>query len=46
MKGLGLATPGERLSVLCLGAHSDDVEIGAGGTLLEWIARGVKVEAT
>lgn len=46
MRGLGLATPGERLSVLCLGAHSDDVEIGAGGTLLEWIARGVKVEAT
>jgi LmbE family N-acetylglucosaminyl deacetylase len=24
------------LRVLCLGAHSDDVEIGCGGTLLEW----------
>ena len=22
------------LSVLCLGAHSDDIEIGCGGTLL------------
>lgn len=25
--------------VLCLGAHCDDVEIGAGGTLLHWSAR-------
>ena len=32
--GLPLAAPGERLSVLCLGAHSDDIEIGAGGTIL------------
>ena len=35
MKALQLAAPGERLSVLCLGAHSDDIEIGAGATLLE-----------
>ena len=35
MKGLQLAKPGERLSVLCLGAHSDDIEIGAGGVVLE-----------
>lgn len=35
MRALGLAAPGDRLSVLCLGAHSDDIEIGAGGTLLE-----------
>ncbi len=28
------------LSVLCLGAHPDDVEIGCGGTLLELAARG------
>ena len=34
MKALQLATAGERLSVLCLGAHSDDIEIGAGATLL------------
>ena len=24
----------EGLNILCLGAHSDDIEIGAGGTLL------------
>jgi hypothetical protein len=23
--------------VLCLGAHSDDIEIGCGGTLLSWL---------
>lgn len=26
--------PGSRLRVLCLGAHSDDIEIGCGGTIL------------
>ena len=25
----------EPLRVLCLGAHSDDIEIGCGGTLLD-----------
>ncbi|MFM9938005.1 MAG: PIG-L deacetylase family protein [Hyphomicrobiaceae bacterium] len=45
MKALPLARPGERLKVLCLGAHSDDIEIGAGATLLGWIAAGVHVEA-
>lgn len=39
-----LARPGERLSVLCLGSHSDDIEIGAGGTLLQWIADGVVLD--
>ena len=39
MKTLNLVRPGERLSVLCLGAHSDDIEIGVGGTLLSWITR-------
>lgn len=24
-------------NILCLGAHSDDIEIGCGGTLLKWI---------
>ncbi len=28
-----------RLSILCLGAHADDIEIGAGGTLLTLLAR-------
>jgi LmbE family N-acetylglucosaminyl deacetylase len=44
MRALQLARPGERLSVLCLGAHSDDIEIGAGGTLLSWIAAGIRLE--
>ncbi len=45
MKALSIAGPGERLSVLCLGAHSDDIEIGAGGTILTWIAAGVQLDA-
>ena len=44
MKGLGLARRGEQLSILCLGAHSDDIEIGAGGTILTLIASGVKLD--
>lgn len=44
MKPLSLATPGERLRLLCIGAHSDDIEIGAGATILGWIARGVRLE--
>ena len=32
------------MSVLCLGAHSDDIEIGAGGTLLSWLDRGVRLD--
>jgi LmbE family N-acetylglucosaminyl deacetylase len=43
MRPLQLATAGDRLSVLCLGAHSDDIEIGAGATLLSLIARGVRL---
>lgn len=44
MRLLGLAQTGERLSVLCLGAHADDIEIGAGATILGWIERGVRLE--
>jgi len=44
MKALQLAKAGERLSVLCFGAHSDDIEIGAGATLLSLIARGVLLD--
>jgi LmbE family N-acetylglucosaminyl deacetylase len=44
MEALPLAPPDGRLSVLCLGAHSDDIEIGAGGTILEWIASGIRLE--
>lgn len=41
---LKLPTKGDRLSVLCLGAHSDDIEIGAGATLLHWISAGVHLD--
>ena len=44
MKGLALARPGERLSVLCIGAHSDDIEIGCGATILGWIADGIALD--
>lgn len=39
---LPLAFPGPRdalLRILCLGAHSDDIEIGAGGTILALLRR-------
>jgi LmbE family N-acetylglucosaminyl deacetylase len=45
MLSLDLARSGESLSVLCLGAHSDDIEIGAGGGILRWITSGVRLEA-
>jgi LmbE family N-acetylglucosaminyl deacetylase len=41
LRPLQLASPGDRLSVLCLGAHSDDIEIGAGATLLTLQERGI-----
>lgn len=44
MKALQLTRHSERLSVLCLGAHSDDIEIGAGATILGWISTGVRVD--
>jgi LmbE family N-acetylglucosaminyl deacetylase len=44
MRALQLAGPGDRLSVLCLGAHSDDIEIGVGATLLSLMARGVRLD--
>jgi LmbE family N-acetylglucosaminyl deacetylase len=44
MKELRLTEPGRHLSVLCLGAHSDDIEIGAGATILQWQAAGVRLD--
>jgi LmbE family N-acetylglucosaminyl deacetylase len=44
MRPLQLVNPGDRLSVLCLGAHSDDIEIGAGATLLSMLERGIRLE--
>jgi LmbE family N-acetylglucosaminyl deacetylase len=43
MRVLELAPPDRPLSVLCLGAHADDIEIGVGGTLLTWIDAGVRL---
>jgi LmbE family N-acetylglucosaminyl deacetylase len=39
LKALLDKRPDERLDVLLLGAHSDDIEIGCGGTMLELAAR-------
>jgi LmbE family N-acetylglucosaminyl deacetylase len=44
VRALQFARHGDRLSVLCLGAHSDDIEIGAGATLLAMVDRGVRLE--
>jgi LmbE family N-acetylglucosaminyl deacetylase len=43
MNGLRLDR-GERLRVLCLGAHADDIEIGCGASILDLLARGVRLE--
>jgi LmbE family N-acetylglucosaminyl deacetylase len=44
MISLDLARKGRPLSILCLGAHSDDIEIGAGGAILSWIASGAEID--
>jgi LmbE family N-acetylglucosaminyl deacetylase len=44
MRSLNLASPGAPARVLCLGAHSDDIEIGCGGTILDWIERGIVLD--
>ena len=43
MMPLQLAAPGDSLSILCLGAHADDIEIGAGATLLTMMDRGIRL---
>lgn len=35
---------GAALRLLCLGAHSDDIEIGCGGTILRWLQEHADVE--
>jgi LmbE family N-acetylglucosaminyl deacetylase len=40
---LRLAPPGRRLTLLCLGAHADDIEIGCGGTVLQLASAGSDV---
>ena len=43
MLTLGLGTSVPVSSVLCLGAHSDDIEIGCGGTILKLLAASGQV---
>ncbi|MEZ5817617.1 MAG: PIG-L deacetylase family protein [Hyphomicrobiaceae bacterium] len=44
MMALELSPTARPRRILCLGAHSDDIEIGAGATILGWIAAGQAVE--
>jgi LmbE family N-acetylglucosaminyl deacetylase len=44
MRALDVVRAGETLHVLCLGAHADDIEIGAGGALLTWAASGADLD--
>jgi len=40
------STSGAPPKILCLGAHSDDIEIGCGGSLLRLLATGQKFDIT
>jgi LmbE family N-acetylglucosaminyl deacetylase len=44
MLGLVPTTDGRPLRVLCLGAHSDDIEIGCGATVLQLAGRAARPE--
>jgi LmbE family N-acetylglucosaminyl deacetylase len=46
MLKLDLGIRGRALRLLCLGAHSDDLEIGCGGTVLQWLSAYPAVEVT
>lgn len=44
MMPLRVGGAGDRRSVLCLGAHADDIEIGAGATIMAWIDQGLELD--
>jgi LmbE family N-acetylglucosaminyl deacetylase len=46
MLSLNPAAGRDRLHLLCLGAHSDDIEIGCGGAVLRWLAEVPEVHVT
>jgi len=41
---LSMASTNKPLKLLCLGAHSDDIEIGCGGTILHLISSGIPLD--
>lgn len=43
---LKLSLPNQPLRLLCIGAHGDDIEIGCGGAILEWLSTFPSVEVT
>ncbi|HXZ80156.1 MAG TPA: PIG-L deacetylase family protein [Terriglobales bacterium] len=44
MLKLSLGSQNQPLRLLCIGAHSDDLEIGCGGTVLQWLDTFKQVE--
>lgn len=46
MLQLNLGTDRQHLRVLCIGAHSDDIEIGCAGTMLRWLSEYRSVDVT
>lgn len=46
MLKLSLGSPKQPLRLLCIGAHSDDIEIGCGGTIMEWLSTYPHAEIT
>jgi LmbE family N-acetylglucosaminyl deacetylase len=46
MIDLSLRPGSAPLRVLCLGAHSDDIEIGCGGTVMQWLRDGAALDVT
>ena len=46
MNRLNLNPDKRKLRLLCLGAHSDDIEIGCGGTIFKWFTIYNKIEVT
>jgi LmbE family N-acetylglucosaminyl deacetylase len=47
VRRLALAMPrSAALRVLCIGAHSDDLELGCGGTMMQWLSTRPAVEVT
>ncbi len=43
MRALSIVPPGRPTNLLCLGAHADDIEIGAGASILTWIGAGAEL---